>query len=193
MKATVLDLAQQIAHGQADVIPLNHYYDDLMVDFQRQAVFTVAALIPVVAEQAVYTLPDATHDLLAVFYDDTMLSKLTLHEMQMLDPQWRDRIGSPIGYLVDEQSDREIRLYPKPKDASAAFNFPTGMPLGADFPRGALTLLSPELRQDLPEWLDLALAYRIVGKEFMRESAHRDPKFAGACAAIADMLQGLLL
>lgn len=134
--------------------------------------FTLTAS-PLDAE--IHPLPDDCVRLLALFYDREQLSWETRMAMDALDPAWRDRRHHPQAYITDEIQDREIRLWP-PGDHDCE-------DLGWLYTRTAT---------DLPFYYDLPLAFRVLAREFSRESAHRDLDFAKECDGLATRLLGML-
>ena len=192
-RADVLTLASDLSKGQAEAIPTEHYYDEAMTVLAQRPLFTQAELVAVTNGTAVYTRPAATGRLMGMLYDDGWLPRLSMDELNYLDPAWRDRIGRPVGYVLEEENALDIRLYPTPDVSSTAFSFPSGEPLGVDYPRYALVFVYGERRDNLPAWMDLPLALGVLQREFSRESNHRDPRFADACGALSNLFMGLLL
>jgi len=189
----VLTLASDLAKGQAEAIPLEHYYDDAMTTMSQRPLFTQAEIVVVTKGTAVYTRPASAGQLMGMLYDDDWLPRLSINELNYLDRSWRDRIGRPLGYVLEEENANDIRLYPIPDISSTALSFVSGEPLGVDYPRYALVFVFGERRDNLPVWMDFPLALGILQREFTRESNHRDPRFADACGALSDLFLGLML
>lgn len=183
-KASVLALASELGGGQVASIQAQTYYDDLMVDIARQALFNQLEIVAAVRDTAVYTLPTQMSQILGVFYDDRMLSMATERELESVTPQWRDHRGQPVAYLIEKLSRHEFRLYPKPTAAGGVVIPLNGAPFGLDYPVDTIAVLASEVRQDLPEWMDLPLALIVLAREFARDSDHMDDTFAGACRTL---------
>ena len=129
MKTGVLALAQDLANAQAAPLTLDQMYDDAMFDVAGQALFNVVEIIPTSEDQPVYARPPETTDILAVFYDDDMLSLVTLRELETVHPDWRKRRGRPVAYLIEDQSNDEFRIYPRPMTSPLP---PPAVPADAD-------------------------------------------------------------
>lgn len=187
-KSDVLQLVQDLSNGLADVTTSERYYHDTVFDLGKRNFLTNATLIPVVAGTGSYAFPVGAIDLLGLFYDDKQLDLLPLRDLEWIDPHWRDAEGPPEGYVRQDENDKTFRLYPEPDLPSKDFIFLLGSPLGLDYPEYSLAAIHTETRNDLPAWLELPVAFRILSFEFERESAHRDPAFAKLCNELSQIL-----
>lgn len=185
-KASVLTFVQDFSTTQVDTVAIDRYYDDIVRDLGAQDFLVQVSLVPVDTTTAIYTPPAPTIDLLQVFYDDRVLYKSALLEVEAIG-RWRDIIGTPVAYIVEDQTSKDFRLFPKPEVNSKPFVFLFGEPLGRDYPEYAAAVVHTETRVDLPEWLETPVAFEILAREFARESDHKDKPFSDACRALAKM------
>lgn len=188
---SVLSLVNDLSRGLADQGICGHYYDDIVHEIGQRPIFTRATLVAVDGATATFALPDTAIRLLYVLYDDRILAPASLRELEAVNPHWRDERGTPIAYVTERENARSFRLYPVPDVASKSFIFLTGLPFGRDYPELAVVIVHTEDRE-LPDWLDLPVALDILGREFGRESDHRDPAFAEMCGQLAVLMYRML-
>lgn len=188
MKEDVLTLAQDLSLQQGDPATASALYDEAVLALHGRPLLVGMTFLEHDAENSVYDVPDAALELLAVFYDDRQLSSMTRQAIESIQPDWRDRRGPPRAFVTETEGDRRFRLWPVPDTASTPESFVFGEPFGRDYPGYILVVLATEARRDVPAWLELPLALEVLGREFARESNHRDPVFAGACAELAVLL-----
>lgn len=184
-KASVLTFVTDFSTDQVDPVAIDRYYDDIVRDLGMQDFLVQTSLVAVNTTTAIYTPPATTVDLLLVFYDDRVLYKETLLNAEAIGAGWRDIIGTPVAYLVEDQTSKDFRLFPKPEINSKPFIFLFGEPLGRDYSEYAAAVIYTETRVDLPEWLETPVAFEILAREFARESDHKDKPFSDACRAAA--------
>jgi hypothetical protein len=191
-RATTLTLTQDFAAGLADVTSIDRYYDDVVFQLGAQPWLTESTLVAVDEDTATYSLPDKAVRLLHLFYDDAHLMEESLDTLSWQHPDWRDQRGRPLGYTRLGETARTIRLWPTPDVSSKDFIFLMGAPFGRDFPEYAVVMLHTEVRDDLPAWLELPVALRVLAREFSQESDHRDTTFAEAATRLADTFMEML-
>lgn len=84
---------------------------------------------------------------------------------------------------------RAFQLIPIPDTDSGDFSFPNAAPFGEDYPTGAGVMVYTDQRTtDLPEWISIYIAFRVLTKEFARPSDHQHTDFSEACAEFAEVL-----
>lgn len=191
-KASVLALASQLANMQGSDTNLDQFYEDAVMDVARQAMFNVLEIIPTHEGQSVYVRPERTVALLGLFYDDTMLSLVTLRELEATTPDWRERLGVPVAYFIEDVSHVAFGVYPTPVAPGDPVIPVHGAPFGLDYPAGTLAVLASDKLHDMPEWMDLPLALIVLAREFSRPSPHMDKVFAGACRNLGTLLLSMV-
>lgn len=190
----VINIAQSYAFGLAGTGEIETYYDDMMVDAGRWGISTECRLLETVRGTAEYAFPADSVREYAIFYDDIMLSRMELRDLEAIfGPLWRQRQGRPAAYVMQDMPEHQVRIAPTPDAASVDFSFIFGAPVGRDFPARSLGVILSVTRQNLPAWLDLPLALSILSREYERESAHRDMAFAAASRGMATQLLALVL
>lgn len=192
-KASVFQLIDDLAFGLESSAPIEAFYDDLMWDATRWGVATNAALIPAVAGTPTYVTPAVEGRIYGIFYDDVLLSQIALQALASVNVQWRDEVGRPRAYIVQDEPEHTFRVYPSPNENSQDFIFLFGSPFGHDFPARAVGAIIGERRDDLPDWLDVPLALMTLGREYERDSEHRDAAFAKTCRSLGAQLLALVL
>lgn len=148
-----------VSELSADQTPLpiaSRYYTDLA---QQKARFFLTrstdTTLPGVPE---YAFPARAVELSDVFFDNRRLYRSTHSELEAFDIRWRDTVGSPLYWTVEDEDDNVFRLSPVP-DRSAT-----------------LTILHHEARVDFPRWIDLSCAFGVLSKDYARLSDHWSPE-----------------
>lgn len=178
-KASVLALVTNMTLGAAsDTTITGNYYDRVVEDLARFPWLTNFSLIPVTAPTAQYTLETSQVKIAAMFYDNRQLSKLTLAQAEALNRTWRNEIGEPHSYVVEDELQKSFRLYPGPNLDSKPQSFPNAQPFGLDFPAYTIVIIHTETRTDLPAWLELPVALETAARAMEAESAYRDVEWA---------------
>ncbi|MEE9586071.1 MAG: hypothetical protein V3W09_04140 [Nitrososphaerales archaeon] len=184
-KALTLTLVDDLSRDQADSTLTGRMYDDLVRELGRTRTIVRASLIETVAGTAVYAQPTTSIERLATFHDTSILDELSLQELESLNHQWKDEKGPPIALTTEELAEKSFRVFPVPETGSGTV---AGGDFGTGFIVNALSSIHTNFEADLPEWIELPLAFAILAMEFSRESDHRDIDFANFCAGFADFL-----
>lgn len=188
-KATVLTLVTNLTLGAAsDTTITGNYYDRVVEDLARFPWLTNMSLIPVTAPTAQYVLDTTQVKIAAMFYDSRQLSKLTLAQVEALNRTWRNEVGEPHSYVVEDEGQKTFRLYPSPNLDSKPQSFPNTQPFGLDFPAYTIVILHTETRTDLPAWLELPVALETAARAMEAESTYRDVGWAQQAHQMAAML-----
>lgn len=137
-----------------------------------------------------YKIPDDVVVILEMFYDSSVLPQSTINSLNALNQEWRDIIGRPMAHVVEEETTKLFRLYPKPDLNSEDFIFLFGEPFGRDFPEYAVGIIHTEIRANNPDWLDYIIGLKVIAKEHQKNSDIVDPQFASLCDELADLLTG---
>jgi len=179
-KANVLALAQTIGGNFTDAVAIDKFYTEIVNAWAATPGFLTNATLVQVPAANRFTFAGSIIELRAVIWDQTELSKLTLREVESLNPEWRNEKGAPRAYILEGETTKTVALYPAPAIPAQAFTGGGGEPLGADYPTYSVVLIHTEVRTDVLVYLELPLALLIVEREFIRESDHRDAAFATA-------------
>jgi hypothetical protein len=181
-----------LSTNQADATAIDKYYDEVVADLGRTEWLVTASLVTATAGTNEYTPPATAIDLLHLFYDDRLLYESKLRAIESVNTHWRDERGPPKSYIIEDETNKQFRLYPSPVVSSKDFIFMFGSPLGLDFPEYAICIVHTEQREVLPKWLEMPVAFAILSREFARESDHKDAQFADSCKALAEMLMKMV-
>ncbi len=125
-----------------------------------------------------------------MFYDSSVIPQSTINSLNALNQEWRDLVGRPVAHIVEEETTKLFRLYPKPDISSKDFIFLFGEPLGRDFPEYSVGIVHTEIRDNNPDWLDYIIGLKVIAKEHQKNSDIVDPQFASLCDQLADLLAG---
>ena len=68
-----------------------------------------------------------------------------------------------------------------------------GEPLGRDYPLYNLALIHTEYRADVMPYLEPALTFYVLAREYARESDHVNPAMAALCHEFADLCLEMIL
>lgn len=192
-KATVLGLVDLLSNNIADDTVTPGLYADIVFDWGSQPILTNATLISLSAKAEEFQLPPQVLNVLSIIWDQRELGKLTLREVEALNPSWRNKIGSPNSFVEQAETAKTLALYPTPFMPSGPNLAITGEPLGADYPLYSIVLMNTETRDDVPVYLELPLALLIIEREFTRESDHRDLDFAQIAGDFGRWLLSLIM
>ena len=193
-KAASLTLASTLALTQLSEDRLAPFYDEAVYILSATMPYLLTMqLIPLVQDQSLVTFPDATVNLLEVWYDDRALDAMTHAELLTLDTQWQAHHGPPLAYTDEHLSQGFFRLYPippLPSDPLLMLHY--GGAFGLDYPTHNVVLLATQYQQDLPSWLELPLILSMLAREYMLESPHQDIAFAQGCTHVHQLLMSML-
>lgn len=126
-------------------------------------------------DEELHRVPDPLVRILALFFDDRMMTWETQQSMEALDPTWRTQRHTPKAYITDNVEDRYIRLWPP-----------------ADHDCEDLGWLYTRTLPDAPPFMNLPLAFLVLAREFSRESNHRDMEFAGLSQKLAEQMLAMI-
>ena|SRR3990167_5352679 len=188
-RSNVLEIAQILATDQASPAGLLHAYSDLVQDLARQSTLLVEFALEPLTTSAVYTWPNSAGQILAWFFASRQLPVLSSDLARTVyGPTWALHRGDPIAIIVDRDSERTYRPYPRSERVSGD-SIPTfGEPLGRDFPTDSLVILHTYSEIDFPDFLDLPIALLTLAREMSMESPHSDKPFADALVTLASKL-----
>ena len=193
-RADVVTLIGELSMAQADIdLTVPQYLRDVMHNVIDRGLTAQVVIVETADGTAVYTPPSETVNVIAVFYDDRLLSYETHRTLEARDPQWRDARGNPIAWTNEGETGKRVRLYPKPTAASKTLIFSHAAPFGVDFPAYAIVAIINEFKEDVQQWYDVPLALSTLAREFRHESTYRDFEFARACDNLAGALMAMVV
>lgn len=204
-KSDVLSLANDLSLAQADQTILGDLYDDLMLELGRMEPWlTSVAMIQSLNGQATYTPQPEVISIMSAFYDELHLSRVDEKELEDTKELWRDVEGHPIAVTVDDETGKVFRVYPTPDVDGVALTGGFGqivyaeaiyggdVPLGAAFSAGALSLLYSSKRASFLPYMEFPIAFMLLQKEYVLESAHRDEGFSSACGFLGRLFMEMI-
>lgn len=174
-KADVLALAQDIGKF-GDPISLEDYYDEIVRELGLLELLVDPVSIGITSEIAVYQMPIAvirTLELISERFGTLdRVDRVTLRAVH--GTGWTKRVGTPVTFTQELESDNAFRLVPIPDQAES------------------LVGLVSATRDDVPYWLELPIALEIVFREYTRESNFQDVAFAQAAGQLAQLFFSLV-
>lgn len=175
-KADVLALVDTLllkpdTSGEADI-----YYDEVLRELGFKEYLTDTRELEVVAGDPDYTIADNTIRVLEMHQG--VVGRLDPVSGQVLraayGSTWRKRTGTPYHFTRTDESSDSLRLFPIP-----LFD-------------GTLTAIRTVVPEDVPYWLELAIALEITSRMFLRESAQQDLEMAQTAKQLASIMWILL-
>ena len=191
-RSEVITLCQALCTNQADETALSKYYDEVVSDLGRAEWLVNAEVLSATAGTNQYNPASTVVEIMHVLYDDRVLSKETLRSMDAYNPQWRDQRGTPRAYIVEDETNKQFRLWPTPEVDSKPFIPLHGAILGLDYPEYSVVVIQTEFREVLPIWMELPVAFAMLAREFARESDHIDTAFAESCDKLSKVIFEML-
>jgi hypothetical protein len=188
-KAEILDLVDFLSRGLVTEGTASYYYDQIK---RELAMADVVVHVNLLTNQAgpIYTYPAEATKLIAVWYDNAQILPAAKDDLVQ---EWRDDVGDPVAFIREDEDARTFRVYPAPDVAPAPLIPLFGAPLGKDYPVANMAIMSTVIIDDFPAWLDLAIAFDILSREFVRDSEYKDTAFAKSCKDFAGTLYKILL
>lgn len=171
-RADVLQLVQDFTLAQADATEAGVFYDELVRELGFYEFVTGTESISVISNTPSYKVAEDTIRVLEVIDDvHGRLDRIDGRSLRsVFGASWRLRLGSPLAHTATDEDSDTVRLVPIPLQPST------------------LTIIRTESRVDMPVWLELGLAFEIIHRDFIRESAHQDIAFAQVARNIANAL-----
>jgi len=192
VKADVQALVALLSNGQADMVLFDGIYADVINTLGSGRWHTTATPLTFVNRQSLVNLPASLLDILAVIYDDTVLSDLELRELESLNRAWRNQLGNPVAYTRQSETAKTIEVFPVPAQVPVPIIPVHGLPTGEDYQPGNGICIYSENRTDALAYLTIPVALKVLAREYMRESDHVDFAFAKLCEQACDLLLALM-
>lgn len=183
-QAETLALVQTLSNGQADAALCANFYADVVSTLGDW--HTTAVPISVTANSALITFDAGLLDLIQLIYDNEVISRLGLRELEGIRFGWRNSPGRPIAYTLEAETTKTAELFPVPQWPSPVPGPPPISP--SQFSPGNVIAIYGQQVTDCLEYLNLPVALKVLQREFSRESNHQSMDFANAAGMIADML-----
>ncbi len=156
----------------------------------------VASLVTVL--RTLFPLPETAVQLLELHYMPRELEPVVVTPaMDLLDPLWRSRTGTPTRYSQDLTRLGHVQLTPRPTTLAAQGIPPfSGIPgaVSSDAYVVFLTLDTPPLSW-VPEWMEGLVALALAAREAGRQGETMDPglrqSLQGVVTVVLELLRGL--
>lgn len=188
-KADVQNLVSLLSNGQYDATLFDGLYTDVINDLGPMNWLTVAVPITFTEGSSTVQLPDTLLNILTIIHDDTVLSDLTLRELEALsNGNWRAEKGNVLAFTRESENVKAIEVYKTPTQTSPLIIPVHGLPTGEDYTPGNGISIHSEFRNDAMPYLTIPLALQVLAREYYRVSKHTDFAFAGLCDGLATML-----
>lgn len=178
-----------LSNNQADTTLFNGYYSYIMASARIAMFHTTAVPVTFTKQQSTVTLPSNLINLLTLIYDDTVLSDLTLREVESIRQGWRVSIGSPIAYTRQAENVKTVEVFPIPFETSPPIIPVHGLPTGRDYaPGNGICIYAEQRSGDCLPYLVLPIALLCLEREYVRASDHMDVAFGMMCGMVGRML-----
>lgn len=187
-KVDVLQLAQDYAGTVPDLPLMDHDYDDVLLALDPTELLVAMTMQEHDAGNNTFRVPHPAIRLLGVWYGEHELAMTTAQQLEATQWDWRTREGTPHAAVTETEGDRMFRLFPSPDAQSQEFSFVHGLPFGVDFPGYCVIAAYTEVRDEIPNWLDLPVALAVLARAFAREERYRDPTFASIVRKLSERI-----
>lgn len=202
-KTEILNFIKLFMHGEVDEDSTNIIYAEVLQDIAQSALHPLVGLVEEDTQTGVHTyrIPDSAIKILAAFHKARQLNFTTVSQLEAYDIDWRGVDDDPISYLQEEQSKREVRLFPQPISGLAFQNiefidtddFKWEDTNDFEWQQTArlkeLAFLFSEAREtNIPEWSVLFIAFEIMARETAHPGEQQDLAFSGVCKEMANFL-----
>lgn len=182
-----------LSNNQADTTLFDGFYNFTMARAEIVKFHTTAIPITFTEQTSTVNLPTDLINLLTLIYDDTVLSELSLRELESLRTGWRQSIGSPVAFTRQAENVKTAEVFPIPFETSPPIIPVHGLPTGIDYvPGNGIAIFAQQRAGDCLPYLTLPVALYCLQREYERESDHTDMAFALMCAQIAKQLIDML-
>jgi len=136
-----------------------------------------------------FTLPASAVIALGVFYDDRQLAEDDPRSLELVEPNWRtsEFTGRPAVFVLVDEDQRVFSIAPAPAQDGKTIGGGTPFVPGSPFPTENVMVIYSEIRTDVHDDEELAVALELVARELNRDSDHQDRETAAAAASLADL------
>ena len=136
-------------------------YNHATMPLFTRGMFPTWDVLAVTAGTSLFALATGFVKLLAVFYDDEWLPLASIAEIEAVTGKdYRERRGRPRCYIIEDESQGTFSVWPVPNVSTTGSV--AGDPVGVTYPTDAVLAIYVPKTTDLPTWLDLPLALKMV-------------------------------
>lgn len=169
----VQTLVNLLSNNQSDTTLFAMFYADVVNTLGPGNWHTTTASISYAAGSTSVSLPATLLNLLFLTYQGTVLSNLSLRELEALNPGWRNVSGAPYAYTDESSNVKSVEVFPRPAAAS----------------NGSYDLaIYSESRTDILPYLVLPVALLVLSRDYMRESPYQDIAMGMLCRTLGNLL-----
>jgi len=202
-KTEILNLIKTFMHSDFDEDSISDIYSEVLQDIAQSSLHPLVdwSLSDVVTGQHTYPYPASAIKILAAFHKAKQLNFVDVKQLEAYSMDWRSSVGDALAYLQEEQSAREIRLFPSPAGGGTIQDFEfidttdfvwqnTTDFIWQQTPRlKELAFFFSETRDTkIPEWAVLFILFEILARETSHPGEQQDLAFAEACQNLANLL-----
>lgn len=190
-RGSCLIIVQDLARQQAIQEQIDRFYTEVAYELGQQGVF--CGVLGVEAQRGVseYEVPAPGVTAFGYLYDGHWMDQTDLRSIESVSAYWRGRNLHPFAVTKEGKDAKAFQLYPSPQvDGSIIVNPDS---LGADFPRYDVHVIAGVAQTDLPDWVDLPVAYAVLAREYMRESNHMDHELAAMFKQLSELFFSMML
>jgi len=188
-------LAADLTIISADTDTLPRFVDDVFNEsaFSNNPPFLKAAIKSLTAGTATYDFETDMLRLISAFYDDELLSEVTVDQLNAYSTTWPADSGSPVAITQDEEDSRTYTVYPNPSSTSDPVIPTHGEPYGEDYADNSLVIVYADNRESsILSIFSIPFALEALAREFSYPSSHVDLDFAATCRTISQLLGALI-
>lgn len=191
-KAEIITLVKTLARQDDldDDMLADDYADVIEEVAQTEKTPLVAAeMFDIVLGTSTYDYDASAVRVLYVFVDDTLLRPADIIDLETYNVAWRALSGTPYSVTEAEITSRTLRLIPIPNFDSDPLVPTHGEPFGEDYPANiGVQIFAAKRDTDIPDWLALFVAMRMLANIYGRPSAYKDAAFSSSCDDLAKTL-----
>jgi len=190
----VQQLVTDLDHGLGDDTRIDQEFLEIIDILARKGWWTEATLVEMTPATSDYSKPSNALDIITAFYDDEELAEETKRSLEAYSgPAWRDAIGRPLSFIIEDLDNGTFRLFPTPSLDSKSFVFALGAPFGIGYPEYSAVVVTT-IKQPITFqiWLYMPAALLICGLEFSREGRNKSDEFSQSCQAVFELAMEFL-
>lgn len=184
-KSNVIATVVQLSANLADPVSISNFYDEAVFDLGRMPWLTNITIMPVTGGVRDVNLNTTVINLRGVVYGSKWLYEIQhLRDAETAFPDWRDVPGFPTAYVLEQVDHLAISLLPTPNRSGK----PVTQVFDSTYPDFNLVVFVTEFRTNIPLWIEWAVAFNVLNREFSRSSDHTDVDAAKMANALSNMM-----